>query len=922
MQKYTNLKLIKYLLFDVHNTENLLKYDYFNAFDKDAIKLLLEAVKDFSDKELFPFIKEMDEKPAYFKNGKIFIHPQFETIIKKAVEMDLVSAIFSFDKGGLQLPASVFHSLYFIMEAANNHVTGYLGLTLGAANLILSFGNENLKNTYASKMLSMEWGGTMCLTEPQAGSSLSDIKTQATKVEDTDYYLIKGQKIFISAGDHQFADNFVHLILGRTKDAPAGTKGVSLFVVPNKRVTTEGLEDNHVHVLGEFKKLGQRGYCTIHISFGDEPDCRGWLVGEENRGLSYMFLLMNEARIATGRMGAGIASAAYYASLQYAKERPQGRLLNNNGKKNNNNEQTLIINHPDIKRMLLKQRAIVEGSLSLVIQTAHYLDQLKVCDKNEHEKYNLLLELLTPIVKTFPAEQGRAAVDNGLQILGGYGFTTDFILQQYYRDIRIMSIYEGTTGIQSLDLLGRKVTIKNGKALHYLMEEMTITLTEASNYKELNPYTKQLKEQSELVKTVMAKLIPKALSGDFENYLADANIFMDLLSTLVIGWQWLKLLIDMIKKIIFKYLVILVTFILLISCQNKSLKPKVEQTKNLIQFAKGFALYKTKNYTKLVIKNPYPNAKKQFVYYLVNQNQHPKIKGTNFIKIPIKKIVVTSTTHIPMIDALGESNTLKGFPNLNYISTPSVRIFIAQHKITDIGNPQQINTEVLLNLKPDVLIGFSMQSQNKMYETIKKSGIPVILNGDWLESSPLGRAEWLKFFGALYQKNNLADSIFNNIKNDYNQTKLLVLSAKESPTVLSGNLNKNIWNLPAGDSYTAQFLKDANCQYYWQNTKGNGSLNLSFETVFTKAQNADYWIAAGPFTNFKQLKAANMHYAKFKAFKTQQIYTFDLTKGITGGSLYYEEAALKPNIVLKDLIKVLHPELLPKYKPYFLRKLK
>jgi len=374
-------------------------------------------------------------------------------------------------------------------------------------------------------------------------------------------------------------------------------------------------------------------------------------------------------------------------------------------------------------------------------------------------------------------------------------------------------------------------------------------------------------------------------------------------------------------KLVFKYSLVLITFTLLISCQGKSLKPKVTQTKNEVQFAKGFALYKTKNYTKLVIKNPYPNAKKQFVYYLVGQNQHPKLKGVKYIKVPVKKIVVTSTTHIPMIDVLHEANTLKGFPNLNYISTPSVRSLIKQHKIVELGGTQQINTEVLLNLKPDVLVGFSMQSQNKMYETIKKSGIPVILNGDWLESTPLGRAEWLKFFGALYQKNNLADSIFNNIKNDYNKTKKLALSTNESPTVLSGNLNKNIWNLPAGDSYTAQFLKDANCKYYWQNTTGNASLNLSFETVFTKAQQADFWIGVGPYTSFKQLKEANRHYAKFKAFKTKQIYTFGLVKGATGGSLYYEEAALKPNVVLKDLIKVLHPELLPKYKPYFLRKL-
>ena len=541
MPNYTNLNIISYLLFNVHQTEKLLEHDYFNSFDKESLQMLLEAVKDFSDKELYPYIKEMDEKPAYFKEGKIIVHPQFETILKQGAEMDLVKAIFSFEEGGMQLPTTVFHSLYYIMEAANNHVTGYLGLTLGAANLIVNFGSQELKDQYASKMLNLEWGGTMCLTETQAGSSLSDVKTQATKIADSDYYLIEGQKIFISAGDHQFAENFVHLVLARIKGAPQGTKGVSLFVVPNKRIHAENLEDNNVKVLGEFEKMGQRGYCTTHLSFGEDNNCRGWLVGEENKGLSYMFQLMNEARIATGRMGAGIASAAYYASLKYANERPQGRLLNATGKKDVSSEQTLIINHPDVKRMLLLQRAIVEGSLSLIIQTAHYFDCLKVCNDNEKEKYNLLLELLTPIVKTYPSEQGQRAVSNGLQILGGYGYCSDFILQQYYRDIRIMSIYEGTTGIQSLDLLSRKVTIKNGKALHYLVEEVTDTITKAFKYGELKNYANQLKDQSQLVKMVMGKLIPKALEGDFENFLADATVFMDFLSTLVMGWQWLKI---------------------------------------------------------------------------------------------------------------------------------------------------------------------------------------------------------------------------------------------------------------------------------------------------------------------------------------------------------------------------------------------
>ncbi len=379
-------------------------------------------------------------------------------------------------------------------------------------------------------------------------------------------------------------------------------------------------------------------------------------------------------------------------------------------------------------------------------------------------------------------------------------------------------------------------------------------------------------------------------------------------------------LIKMFKLINLIRYIFLFAFISQYSCQDQVVK-RERNNENIVTFAKGFELYKTDDYTKLIIKNPYPNANKQFVYYLVNKNQHPKLTNVVVIHIPIRSIVATSTTHIPMIDALNEANSLIGFPNLDYISTPRVRDLIDNHKIVDLGNNLQVNTEVLLSLNPDVLVGFSMQSENKIYKTIQKAGIPVILNGDWLESTPLGRAEWLKFFGALYQKDALADSIFNTIVNDYHQVTKLALSAKTRPTILSGNLNSTIWNLPAGESYSAQFFKDANTHYYWQNTTGNGSLNLSFETVFNQAQNAQYWIAAGPYKSFVEMRETNPHYSKFKAFKTKQVYTFALTLGKTGGTLYYEEAALKPNIVLKDLIKVVHPELLPNYKPYFLKKL-
>lgn len=535
--QYTNLETIKFLIHKVHQTGAVLGKGRFSAYDSSAIDMFLESVESLSDVDLFPYIKEMDEKPSIYTEGSIIIHPQFKRIFEQARDLGLIASIFNESDGGLQMPNTLFHAAYYIMEAANNHVTGYLGLTTGAANLIATFGNQALKDQYLPKMLNMEWTGSMCLTEPQAGSSLSDISTSASPTENGSY-LINGQKIFISAGDHQLADNIVHLLLGRIDGAPEGTKGVSLFVVPKFKPIDDHLEENHVTTAGEFEKLGQRGYCTSHLVF---ENSEAWLVGEENRGLTYMFQLMNEARIATGRMGAGIASAAYYASLQYAKERPQGRKLTSTGDKDLQQEQTLIINHPDVKRMLLHQKSIVEGSLSLILQAAHYLDREQIAEGEEKERYNLLLELLTPIVKTYPAEKGMESVSQGLQILGGYGFCQDFILQQYYRDIRIISIYEGTTGIQSLDLLGRKVNLKNGKVLQWLAKEVSDTIVQASEVESFQVYANELEQNLKMIQQVLTELAPIAKEGDFERYLSDATVFMDLFGTVVIGWQWLKI---------------------------------------------------------------------------------------------------------------------------------------------------------------------------------------------------------------------------------------------------------------------------------------------------------------------------------------------------------------------------------------------
>jgi butyryl-CoA dehydrogenase len=462
--------------------------------------------------------------------------------MKKGGEMGLIAAPFDFEVGGLQIPFMVHTAATFIQDAANNHLPGYGGLTQGSAELIVHFANEKLNETYVPKMLTGEWGGTMCLTEPQAGSSLSDITTKATPT-DQDYHKINGQKIFISGGDNQFSENIVHLVLARIEGAPSGTKGISLFIVPKNRPEANGsLTKNDVTTVADFQKMGQRGYCTTHLGFGDDNDCHGWLVGEPHQGLKYMFLMMNGARIGVGRGAAGIAMAAYMASLEYANERPQGRKLTSTGKKNPDDSQCLIIEHPDVRRMLLLQKTIVEGSLSLVLLASKYHDLVESSkDPAEKEKYRLLLEMLTPMVKTYPSEAGAVAVNNGVQVLGGYGFCSDFILQQYYRDIRIFALYEGTTGIQSQDLLGRKVPMANGKGLELLSAEIMQAITAASQNDELGPYAAKLGSKLKLTKEVLDFLMPFAQKGNYERYLSDANLFMEFLSHVVLSWLWLDM---------------------------------------------------------------------------------------------------------------------------------------------------------------------------------------------------------------------------------------------------------------------------------------------------------------------------------------------------------------------------------------------
>ncbi|WP_323370449.1 ABC transporter substrate-binding protein [Xanthomarina sp. F1114] len=348
--------------------------------------------------------------------------------------------------------------------------------------------------------------------------------------------------------------------------------------------------------------------------------------------------------------------------------------------------------------------------------------------------------------------------------------------------------------------------------------------------------------------------------------------------------------------------------------------------KTELAHAKGFEIKHHENFTSLIIKSPWPESKKTYHYALVHKNMASKVtlNKDNFdgiITVPIEKMVVTSTTHIPALELLEVENTLIGFPGTDYISSEKTRARVDNGSIRELGKNEGINTEVLLEIRPDVVIGFGMDNNNKSFDNIKKAGIPVIYNGDWVEHSPLAKAEWIKFFGVLYNKRTEADSIYNTIEKNYLEAKALASDAKNKPTVLSGAMHKDMWYLPNGTSTEAQILKDAHVDYLWSETEGVGSLSLNFEVVFEKAKNAQLWINPSYYTSYEALEKANPHYTKFEAFKNKNMYTFANTKGATGGVLYYELGIARPDLVLKDIIKVCHPELLENYTPYFFKPL-
>ncbi|MEQ3661650.1 MAG: ABC transporter substrate-binding protein [Flavobacterium sp.] len=378
-------------------------------------------------------------------------------------------------------------------------------------------------------------------------------------------------------------------------------------------------------------------------------------------------------------------------------------------------------------------------------------------------------------------------------------------------------------------------------------------------------------------------------------------------------------------KLFYKLLIIVSISTLFIECKQENLDSEVyEVNSNLIKHSEGFSLVEYQNFSILKVKNAYPEAKETYTYVLHKKNaQLPdSLNSYTKIQVPVQKIIVTSTTHIPSIEMLEKENTIAAFPSTHYVSSEKTRALIDNGFIREIGGNQNLNTELILDLNPDVIVGFSVDGDLKTYKNLEKNGQKIIFNADWTEKTPLGKAEWIKFFGALYDKTNEANTIFSIIEKDYNDAALLAKNIKNQPTVLAGSVFEDTWYLPQGDSWAALFVKEANGDYLWKDSKGTGSLALSFETVLDKAKDADFWIGPGQFTSIDEIIKTNPNYKYFKAIQNKNVYSSSTKKGKTGGIIFYELAPNRPDLVLKDIIKILHPEVLPDYELYFFEKLK
>ena len=526
-------------LYEVLDAQALTQRERFAEHSRETFDAALDTARSIAERLFAPHNRKGDEQEPQYVDGAARLIPEVKPALDAFIDAGFLNATRDFEVGGMQLPNLLSQACFAHFQSANIATSSYSMLTMGASNLIESFGSEEQKARFLTPMIEGRFYGTMALTEPHAGSSLSDIRTKAEPAADGSYR-IKGNKIFISGGDHPLSENIVHLVLAKLPDAPPGVKGISLFIVPKFLVGDDGAlgPRNDVVLAGLFHKMGWRGTTSTALNFGDNGECVGYLLGQPHQGLSYMFQMMNEARIGVGMGATMLGYAGYLYSLDYARQRPQGRQPDG---KDPSSAQIAIIEHADVRRMLLTQKAYVEGAFDIGLYAARLFDDTQTLADVQARKDALeLLDLLTPIVKSWPSEFCLKANELAIQILGGHGYTRDYPVEQYYRDNRLNPIHEGTHGIQSLDLLGRKVAMNGGAALKQLLKLIQACCQRACAYPSLDALRQPLEQLAERLSTVTLALLGDLLAGRVNLGLANSALYLKAFGHTVIGWRWLE----------------------------------------------------------------------------------------------------------------------------------------------------------------------------------------------------------------------------------------------------------------------------------------------------------------------------------------------------------------------------------------------
>lgn len=526
-------------LYEVLDAEALTQRERFAEHNRETFDAAIATARGIAEELFAPHNRKNDEHEPQYVDGAAVLIPEVEPALRAFHEAGFLNATRDFEHGGMQLPNLLSQACFAHFQSANIATSSYSMLTMGVANLIEAFGNDEQKARYLQPIIDGRFFGTMCLTEPHAGSSLSDIRTKAEPAADGSYR-IKGNKIFISGGDQPISENIVHMVLAKLPDAPPGVKGISLFLVPKFHVNADGSlgARNDVTLAGLFHKMGWRGTTSTALNFGDNGECVGYLVGKPHHGLSYMFQMMNEARIGVGMGAIMLGYAGYLYSLDYARNRPQGRHADG---KDPTSPQISIVEHADVRRMLLTQKAYVEGAFDLGLYAARLFDDTQTLATEEERRKALeLLDLLTPIVKSWPSEFCLKANELAIQILGGHGYTREYPVEQYYRDNRLNPIHEGTHGIQSLDLLGRKVSMNNGASLKQLMALIQATCQRASQFDSLDRLRQPLEQLVQRLGGVTLALLGDLLAGKVNQGLANSALYLKAFGHAVIGWRWLE----------------------------------------------------------------------------------------------------------------------------------------------------------------------------------------------------------------------------------------------------------------------------------------------------------------------------------------------------------------------------------------------